>query len=409
MSMTFLRWLDSKTSSKLKDNKKEILMNYQLEKETLTLYFEGELNSSNADKVSEEIEKIVSSNKFNKLILDMEKLNYISSAGLRVVLKLKQLYEDTSVINVSLEVYDIFQMTGFTSMMSIQKMLRSVDVSHAEVIGEGYFSTVYRLDKDTIVKVFNRTSDPEQVSRELRLAKEAFVLGVPTAISFDIVRVGNKLGVCFEMLDCQSLKTVLTTDKAHYDEYLNKYASLLKKINTTECFNPEIPSIKKLYLNKIEKIKPYLEEKYYSKARKLIESIEERKTFVHGDCHFKNIMVQKGELLLIDMDTLSVGHPIFELAALYAPYCAFNEDDPGNSERFFGIKDNEAKELYNSVLKIYFGKEDEAAKEKIRLLSYVHMVWWNRINEPDNNKRLEGCRGRLYKLLDRIDDLDIGI
>lgn len=384
-------------------------MKFNLENDKLTILLSGELNSANSDEVAREIDDIIERNKFKTLVLDLEKLSYISSAGLRVVLRLKQRYDDFSIINASLEVYDVFQMTGFTSMMNIGKALREVDVRHAKVIGDGFFSTVYRLDKDTIVKVFERTSDPDQINRELRLAKEAFVLGIPTAISFDIVKAGDKLGVCFEMLDCMSLKTAITTQKDRYQEYLEKYAALLKKINTTECFNPIIPEMKKQYLEKVEKIKPNLEEKYYLKAKKIIESIPDRKTFVHGDCHFKNIMVQNDELLLIDMDTLSVGHPIFELAAIYAPYCAFNEDDPGNSERFFGMKDEDAANLYNSVINIYFGKDDKVIKDKIKLVSYIHMVWWNRVNEPNNNKRLEGCRSRLYKLLDEYNDVDIGI
>lgn len=384
-------------------------MEYKLEKDVLTISIEGELNSVNSESVGEEIDKIIEDKTFKSLVLDFDKVSYISSAGLRIVLKLKQRYDDFSVINASLEVYDVFQMTGFTSMMSIKKALRKIDLTGAEIIGDGFFSTVYRLNKDTIVKVFNRTSDSEQIERELRLAKEAFVLGVPTAISFDVVKVGDKMGVCFEMLDCMSLKNALLSQKGKYKEYVEKYASLLKKINTTECFNPLIPDIKEKSLNKIEAIKPYLEEKYYLKAKALMESIPDRKTFVHGDCHFKNIMVQGDDLLLIDMDTLSVGHPIFELAAIYAPYCAFNEDDPGNSERFFGITDEEGKKLYNDTLNYYFGKDDPVIKDKIKLVGYIHMVWWNRTNEPNNNVRLEGCRSRLYALLDKIDDLDIGI
>ena len=384
-------------------------MEYKLEKDVLTIYIEGELNSVNSESVGEEIDKIINDKTFKSLVLDFDKVSYISSAGLRIILKLKQRYDDFSVINASLEVYDVFQMTGFTSMMSIKKALRKIDLTEAEIIGDGFFSTVYRLNKDTIVKVFNRTSDTEQIERELRLAKEAFVLGVPTAISFDVVKVGDKMGVCFEMLDCMSLKTALLTEKSKYNEYLEKYAALLKKINTTECFNPMIPDIKEKSLKKVEAIKPYLEEKYYLKAKALMESIPERKTFVHGDCHFKNIMVQGDDLLLIDMDTLSVGHPIFELAAIYAPYCAFNEDDPGNSERFLGISDEEGRKLYNETLNLYFGKDDPVIKDKIKVVAYIHMVWWNRVNEPNNNVRLEGCRSRLYALLDKIDDLDIGI
>ena len=384
-------------------------MEYKLENNVLIIFIEGELNSVNSESVGEEIDKIIKDKTFKSLVLDFDKVSYISSAGLRIILKLKQRYDDFSVINASLEVYDVFQMTGFTSMMSIKKALRKIDLTGAEVIGDGFFSTVYRLNKDTIVKVFNRTSDPEQIERELCLAKEAFVLGVPTAISFDVVKVGDKMGVCFEMLDCMSLKTALLTEKSKYNEYLEKYAALLKKINTTECFNPLIPDIKENSLKKVEAIKPYLEEKYYLKAKSLMESIPERKTFVHGDCHFKNIMVQGDDLLLIDMDTLSVGHPIFELAAIYAPYCAFNEDDPGNSEKFFGISDEEGRKLYNEIINLYFGKDDPVIKDKIKVVAYIHMVWWNRVNEPNNNVRLEGCRSRLYALLDKIDDLDIGI
>ena len=384
-------------------------MEYKLEKDVLTISLEGELNSVNSESVGEEIDKIIEGKAFKSLVLDFDNVSYISSAGLRIILKLKQRYDDFSVINASLEVFDVFQMTGFTSMMSIKKALRKIDLTGAEIIGDGFFSTVYRLNKDTIVKVFNRTSDPEQIERELRLAKEAFVLGVPTAISFDVVKAGDKMGVCFEMLDCMSLKTAVLTQKGKYKEYLEKYAALLKKINTTECFNPLIPDIKENSLKKVEAIKPYLEEKYYLKAKALMESIPDRKTFVHGDCHFKNIMVQGDDLLLIDMDTLSVGHPIFELAAIYAPYCAFNEDDPGNSERFFGISDEEGRKLYNETLNLYFGKDDPVIKDKIKVVAYIHMVWWNRVNEPNNNVRLEGCRSRLYALLDKIDDLDIGI
>ena len=382
-------------------------MKYDLKETKLTVYFEGEINSTNADAVEQDFESTVQGKKFDSLVLNFEKITYLSSAGLRVILKIKKMCDNVSIVDVSLEVYDILQMTGFTEIIPTKKALKTISLEGAEIIGEGYFSTVYRIDKDMIIKVFERTSDPEQIERELRLAKEAFVLGVPTAISFDIVKVDNgKLGVRFEMLDCMSLKTAVATYPDKIKEYVDKYAALLKKINSTECLNPNIPDIKELTLKKIEKIKPFLEEKYYLKAKKMIENVEDRKTFVHGDCHFKNIMIQQGEFILIDMDTLSVGHPIFELAALYAPYCAFNEDEPGNSERFFGIKNEDAIRLYNATLDRYFGKDDKVIKDKIKIVSYIHMLWWNRTNEPENEVRLKGCRERLYKLLDQYDDVN---
>ena len=385
-------------------------MKTTLDNNVLTVYLGGEINSYNADNIEKEIQGAIGKQSFEKLVLDFSSVSYISSAGLRIILKLKQQYNDFSVVETSLEVYDVFNMTGFTNIMDIKKGLKRIYLSGAEVIGDGYYSTVYRVDKDTIIKVFNRVSDPEQIERELKLAKEAFILGIPTAISFDIVKVDDdKLGVRFEMLDCESLKNMVIKYPDRMPDFLDKYAALLKKMNTTECFDPAIPNMKAHYLRKLEKIKQFLPEEVNQKLLKMFNAIPERKTLIHGDCHFKNIMVQKDELLLIDMDTLSVGHPIFEWAALYAPYVAFNEDEPGNSLNFFGINDEDALALYNALLVRYFGKDDQAIRDKIKIVGYVHMIRWTTNNDPTNEKRINGCKERLFKLLEQYDDLDIGL
>ena len=383
-------------------------MKFTLDNNILSLFFEGELNSYNADDVEKEIEEVTDHQSFQTLNLDFAQLRYVSSAGLRIILKLKQKYDDVHIKEASLEVYDVLSMTGFTNIMDVSKALKVIDVKGAEVIGEGFFSTVYRLDKDTIVKVFKRTSDEHQIERELKLAKQAFVAGVPTAISFDIVKVGDKFGVRFEMLDCMSLKNAFVKYPEQYNDLLDKYVKLLKKINTTECYDPIIPDVKKFYLQKVKEIKPYLEEKDAQKCLDLIESIPDRMTFVHGDCHFKNIMVQGDDFLLIDMDTLSRGHPIFELAALRAPYVAFEEDDPGNNERFLGVSATFSMTLYNRIINLYFGNEDQAIKDKIALVCYIHMVWWTLTNQRDNEKRFNGCKKRLEILLRKCNDLEIG-
>ena len=380
-------------------------MKSNLLNDELTIYLVGEVNSGNAGDVEKEIDEIIEGQSFKKLILDLEKLDYISSAGLRVVLKLKQKWKNVELINAKLEVYDIFNMTGFTNMMVVRKAYKNIDVSGAELIGEGYFSYVYRIDKDTIIKVFKRAEKVEEVERELNLAKQAFVLGVPTAISFDIVKVNDKYGVRFEMLDSKSLRDCIRDDLDNLDKYLDSYADLLIKINTTESLDDQLPDSKKEWLKKLEVIKPNIEESVYKKCRALLETIPYATTFVHGDCHVKNIMCRDNELLLIDMDTLSYGHPIFELAAVYAPYKAFEEDDPGNCARFMGLSAEVTDRIYNGLLQRCVKNLDDAKKDKIKIVSYIHMLWWNRVNEPQNDKRFNGCKGRLLQLIDNYNDL----
>ena len=52
----------------------------------------------------------------------MEKLRYISSAGLRIVVRLKKLYDDTRIIKAQEAVYEVFDMVGFTDLMNVEKL-----------------------------------------------------------------------------------------------------------------------------------------------------------------------------------------------------------------------------------------------------------------------------------------------
>jgi len=96
-------------------------MKNNLENNTLTLYLEGEINSTNCDVVDADIDSVVNINKFKHLILDFTDLRYISSAGLRIIIKLRQRFDDISLLNVSEDVYNIFEMVGFTTMFNISK------------------------------------------------------------------------------------------------------------------------------------------------------------------------------------------------------------------------------------------------------------------------------------------------
>jgi len=383
-------------------------MRFDNENKILRIFLEGEINSYNADNVSKEIEDITTNQKFDKLVLDFSKISYISSAGLRIILKLKQKYQDFAVVETSLDVYDIFSMTGFTSLMTVKKALRQIYTSGASIVGEGYYSTVYRLNDDTIVKVFNHVSNEEQIERELALSKEAFMLGIPTAISYDIVKVGDKMGVCFEMLDCDSLRNVVKSNPNQIKEYVYKYVDLLKTINTIESNNPIIPPIKNEYITKIEYVKNEFSADEYKKIIDLINSIPERHTLVHGDCHFKNILVRNDNFLLIDMETLSVGNPIFELASLYSAYVGFSEFNEKESLEFFGISSQDCVTLYNALVKLYIGKDDPIVKDKIALLSYINIYRWYK-KHVDNEKIANSYKKRLLDLLVKYDDLDIGL
>ena len=87
----------------------------------MTIRLDGRIDSNNAAEVEKDLLEQLSAGAAEDVVIDAEELEYISSAGLRVILRLKKAIADTSLINVSPEVYDILDVTGFTEMMSVQK------------------------------------------------------------------------------------------------------------------------------------------------------------------------------------------------------------------------------------------------------------------------------------------------
>ena len=90
--------------------------------ETLTVMLDGALNRTTCDAVEERITSEMQGIK--KLVFDMEKLSFISSAGLRVLVKLRKQVgerENMEICNVQPDVMNIFSVTGLAEYLNIRK------------------------------------------------------------------------------------------------------------------------------------------------------------------------------------------------------------------------------------------------------------------------------------------------
>ena len=86
----------------------------------LTLTITGRLDTSTAPKLEETLKG--SYDGVTELVFDLQKLEYISSAGLRVLLSAQKTMNkqgSMKVINVCEEIMEIFEITGFTDILNI--------------------------------------------------------------------------------------------------------------------------------------------------------------------------------------------------------------------------------------------------------------------------------------------------
>ena len=87
----------------------------------LTVALEGRLDTVTASQLEGELRSAVSGVK--ELVFDFEKLDYVSSAGLRVLLAAQKVMNrqgGMTIRNVKPEIMDIFEITGFLDILNIE-------------------------------------------------------------------------------------------------------------------------------------------------------------------------------------------------------------------------------------------------------------------------------------------------
>ena len=237
----------------------------------LILYPTGRIDSTNAPVFQKEIMDALHGNPVTSVTLDFDQLEYISSPGLRVLLMLSKKVQEPLVIrNASPEVYDILEVTGFTSFLKAERKLRRIDITGCEIIGHGGVSTVYRIDPDTIVKVYDIPNALEMIRNEQRRAKQAFLKGIPTAISYDAVRVGDGYGSVFELVNARTFADLLSSEPDRMDELIRRHAAIIRKLHSIEAEPGELPDCRDIFLN-------YLKETGDVIPRELQEELQKRR------------------------------------------------------------------------------------------------------------------------------------
>ena len=384
---------------------------YRIDKNILYIALEGRIDASNAAQAEEKIFGIKNENPGKHTVVDADNLEYISSAGLRVILRLRKEEPKLAIINVAPDVYEVFDMTGFTDMVTVEKAYQRMSVEGCEFIAKGANGAVYRYDAETILKTYFAKDALPEIKQERENARKAFVLGINTAIPYGIVRVGDGYGTVTELLNATSVTKLIRQNPDDMTEAVKYYVDMLKSIHAVEVEDGEVPDMKEIALDWARFVTAHIPEEQGRKLISLIEAVPKQNTLMHGDYHTNNVMVQNGEPLLIDMDTLCMGHPVFELGSMFNAFLGFSELNHEDIMRFMGYNRETSERFWNMSLRLYLGTEDEAVcqsvAEKAMIIGYTRMLRraLRRPNEAESPAKIARCKEMLAELLNNVDCL----
>lgn len=268
----------------------------------------------------------------------------------------------------------------FASEKTKYRKYKEISLDGCSQIGRGARGDIYRYDDELIVKVYKKGITYSDVEREIALSRKAFVLGLPTAISFGIVAVGNGYGAMSELIDSRSVSQCIAKAPGEVDYYAKMMADLAHQIHDTVVSEEGFPSAtERIRTDVICGFAPVDGEDGLSdRLLQMIDALPPVQTLTHGDFHTGNVLIQEDSPVLIDMDKLATGHPIVDLSSAYMSYVAFGEEDPSVVEEYMGFSYETAKRYFRLFMEFYLDTEDEdrirIATDKAAVLSYSRMA-----------------------------------
>ena len=328
---------------------------------TATLRLTGRLDATSAETLAA---AVPADPELRRLVLDLGACPFVSSGGIRVIMtqykRLAPLGGGVELVNVGPQVRRVFELSGLNEILVVREKPREISIEGLPFLSEGVFGEVFRLDDETVVKL----------EREKRFARAAFVAGIPTAISLDLVTSGGRFGIAYEMLGADSLAGLMRREPDRLDDHARLLAHLARTIHATPADPAVFPDIKANCLGWLAEMAPLFAPADVELLRGKIEAIPDADTCVHFDLHGGNVMIRDGEPVVIDMGDFSRGSPLFDLGlveTIYSPAV-------GICERVTKLPNDVGADFLTRFLDHYFaGRPDELASFEMDRAFYASL------------------------------------
>lgn len=324
----------------------------------LLIQISGRITADNAGQVEDDINQARAEAPGAQVVIDADDLEYISSAGLRVVMRLLKSLGTLTVRNARPDVYDVFEMTGLTDIVDVRRAPRSISVDGLEVVGRGGQGTVYRLDEDKVVKLYDNNFTLDDIDRERSFARTALIAGIPTALPYDTVRCGDKLGVVFEHAGEQTLARAFERNPERFGELIGRYVQFVREFHAVEVPEGTFEQIGSKMHRMLGGLDGYCTSEEIVLLHSLADAIPHSSKLIHGDLHPGNIMVSGDELLLIDMPDVSQGPSQIDIVNIFRDIVSAPKNSPEAIEVSMGIPAELISKIGGAFFSAYTGITD---------------------------------------------------
>lgn len=253
--------------------------------------------------------------------------------------------------------------------------IKRIDISDWEQTGGGRLGTSYfhKTDPHLMLKMSNGDAPLDAWQREIDNSRAFIAVGLPTPKPGSIVFDGERYGLVFERIaDKISYSAAVgkTSSDEEIDALARKFAADVRLLHSTVCDGSGLRNVKEVVRDNILRNNVRSGE-CKDAALRMLDSLPDGRTAIHGDLHFGNVIMAGGKDYFIDMGDAAYGCPNFDMA-MFAWVVAMCEGIPEEHHReMYHHSFAQTRRFYHTYVDAYFGRPTDAAALETELMPYI--------------------------------------
>lgn len=273
----------------------------------------------------------------------------------------------------------------FANRHNMDSEIRRIDLKDWIETGGGAVGKTYenREDPDLLLKMSNGEASLDKWKLELRNSKALIKLGISTPEPGFIAFDGSNYGLAYKKIRNKISYARMvgqTSNDGEIDSLAESFAKVAMQIHSTNGQGSGLRYIKDVVEEEI-RINPFHDDFFKSKAMKILRSLPDGDSVIHGDLHFGNLINADGKDYLIDLGNAAYGYYMFDLAM---PLFATAKTDFGPEEyhiHLFHCNFRQSDRFHQKYFDCHLGKHIELDDLRTKLAPYMCMRLFSMENE----------------------------
>lgn len=179
------------------------------------------------------------------------------------------------------------------------------------LIGKGRTAAVYEGScSDQVVKLFFEWCSREMVEHEYRAARAVAMAGLPVPYVGDMVQLEGRWGIVYQRVQGESMLRALLSRPGSVLSRARQLAA--EQVRIHGCSVPGLPSLQQELARGIKRAE--LRDPLKQQALALLQQLPSGEALCHGDYHPDNVIINGKDLIVIDWNNATTGHPLADVA-----------------------------------------------------------------------------------------------